>query len=149
MVVLELVLSQGISFGIFIVGEVWFVELINEVVPSVELVWLVNFGFEVVMGVLCVAWGYIGCDKIVKFEGCYYGSVDVLFVKVGLGAITLGIFDFFGVLVSFIEYMLFVEFNNFDFVLELVEVYLDEIVGIILESVVGNMGMIVLECYFL
>lgn len=51
---------------------------------------MVNLGIEVMMSVICFVCGYIGCDKIIKFEGCYYGYVDSLFVKVGFGVLILG-----------------------------------------------------------
>ena len=146
---LENTLRQGTSFGAPTAGEVRLAELINEAVPSVELVRLVNSGSEAAMGVLRVARGYTGRDKIIKFEGCYHGSVDALLVKAGSGATTLGIPDSPGVPDSFTEHTLLAEFNNLNSVLELVETHPEEIAGIILEPVAGNMGMIAPERNFL
>ena len=146
---LENTLRQGTSFGAPTAGEVRLAELINEAVPSVELVRLVNSGSEAAMGVLRVARGYTGRDKIIKFEGCYHGSVDALLVKAGSGATTLGIPDSPGIPDSFTEHTLLAEFNNLNSVLELVETHPEEIAGIILEPVAGNMGMIAPERNFL
>jgi glutamate-1-semialdehyde 2,1-aminomutase len=146
---LENALRRGTSFGTPTAGEVRLAELINEAVPSVELVRLVNSGSEAAMGVLRVARGYTGRDKIVKFEGCYHGSVDALLVKAGSGATTLGIPDSPGVPDSFTEHTLLAEFNDLDSVLELIEAHPEEIAGIILEPVAGNMGMIAPERNFL
>ena len=146
---LENALRQGTSFGAPTAGEVRLAELINEAVPSVELVRLVNSGSEAAMAALRVARGYTGRDKIIKFEGCYHGSVDALLVKAGSGATTLGIPDSPGIPDSFTEHTLLAEFNNLNSVLELVETHPEEIAGIILEPVAGNMGMIAPERNFL
>lgn len=146
---LENTLRQGTSFGAPTAGEVRLAELINKAVPSVELVRLVNSGSEAAMAALRVARGYTGRDKIIKFEGCYHGSVDALLVKAGSGATTLGIPDSPGIPDSFTEHTLLAEFNNLSSVLELVEAHPEEIAGIILEPVAGNMGMIAPERNFL
>lgn len=55
-----------------------------------DMVRMVNFGIEAIMSVIRLVRGFIGRDKIIKFEGCYYGYVDCLLVKVGFGVFTLG-----------------------------------------------------------
>ena len=44
-------------------------KLITELVPSVEMVRMVNSGTEATMSAVRVARGYTGKDKIIKFEG--------------------------------------------------------------------------------
>lgn len=85
-----------------IVIEVEMVYKVCENFEGMDLVCMVNFGIEVIMMVICLVRGYIGCDKIVKFEGCYYGYVDLLLVKVGFGVLILGVFNFFGVFESLV-----------------------------------------------
>ena len=142
-------LQKGTSFGAPTEGEIKLAEMICDAIPSVDMVRLVNSGTEAAMGALRVARGFTGRDKIIKFEGCYHGSVDALLVKAGSGATTLGIPDSPGVPKSYTEHTLSAPFNNLEAVIELVENYPDEIAAIVLEPVAGNMGMVPPEYGFL
>ena len=135
-------LDNGTSFGAPTEGEILLAEMICEAVPSVEMIRLVNSGSEAAMAVLRLARGYTKRDKIIKFEGCYHGSVDTLLVKAGSGAMTLGIPDSPGVPVSFVEHTLLAKFNDLDSVIRITEENSQDIAAIILEPVAGNMGMI-------
>ncbi|MDP7407359.1 MAG: glutamate-1-semialdehyde 2,1-aminomutase, partial [SAR324 cluster bacterium] len=146
---IEKAVQKGTSFGTPTEGEIELAEMISDAVPSVEMVRLVNSGSEAAMGALRVARGFTGRDKIIKFEGCYHGSVDALLVKAGSGATTLGIPDSPGVPQSFTEHTLSAPFNDLDAVIELTENFPDEIAAIVLEPVAGNMGMIPPELGFL
>ena len=139
---LEETLRNGTSFGAPTEGEILLAEMVCEAVPSVEMLRLVNSGSEAAMAVLRVARGYTGRDKIIKFEGCYHGSVDPLLVQAGSGATTLGIPDSPGVPASFVELTLQAKFNDLESVIKLVEENSREIAAVILEPVAGNMGMI-------
>ncbi len=146
---IEKAVQKGTSFGTPTEGEIELAEMISDAVPSVEMVRLVNSGSEAAMGALRVARGFTGRDKIIKFEGCYHGSVDALLVKAGSGATTLGMPDSPGVPQSFTEHTLSAPFNDLDAVIELTENFSDEIAAIVLEPVAGNMGMIPPEHGFL
>ena len=146
---IEKAVLKGTSFGTPTEGEIELAEMISDAVPSVEMVRLVNSGSEAAMAALRVARGFTGRDKIIKFEGCYHGSVDALLVKAGSGATTLGIPDSPGVPQSFTEHTLSAPFNDLDAVIELTENFPDEIAAIVLEPVAGNMGMIPPEHGFL
>ncbi len=146
---IEKAVQKGTSFGTPTEGEIELAEMISDAVPSVEMVRLVNSGSEAAMGALRVARGFTGRDKIIKFEGCYHGSVDALLVKAGSGATTLGIPDSPGVPQSFTEHTLSAPFNDLEAVIELTENFPDEIAAIVLEPVAGNMGMIPPEHGFL
>ena len=89
--------ERGTSFGAPTEQEIELAELIRELVPSVEMVRLVNSGTEATMSALRVARGFTGRDLTVKFEGCYHGHVDSLLVKAGSGVATLGLPDSPGV----------------------------------------------------
>jgi len=146
---LEETLLKGTSFGAPTEGEILLAEMVCEAVPSVEMLRLVNSGSEAAMAVLRVARGYTGRDKIIKFEGCYHGSVDPLLVQAGSGAMTLGIPDSPGVPASFVEHTLQAKFNDLDSVIKLVEENSSKIAAVIIEPVAGNMGMIPPEQGFL
>ena len=82
--------GQGLSFGAPTEGEIELAELLRALLPSLELVRLVNSGTEATMSALRLARGFTGRSLIVKFEGCYHGHADSLLVKAGSGALTLG-----------------------------------------------------------
>ena len=149
MAAVEEALHQGASFGTPTEGEVHLAELICTAVNSVEMVRLTNSGTEASMAAIRVARGYTGRDKIVKFEGCYHGSVDSLLVKAGSGVMTLGLPDSPGVPASFVEHTLLADFNNLESVTDLFDEYGPKIAAVVLEPVAGNMGMVVPDLDFL
>ena len=89
--------EKGLSFGAATEAEVEMAELICSLVPSVEMVRMVNSGTEAVMSAVRAARGYTGRNKIIKFEGCYHGHSDAMLVKAGSGVMTAGIPDSAGV----------------------------------------------------
>jgi glutamate-1-semialdehyde 2,1-aminomutase len=113
------------------------------------MVRLTNSGTEASLAAIRVARGYTGRDKIIKFEGCYHGSVDSLLVKAGSGVMTLGLPDSPGVPASFVEHTLLADFNNLRSVTDLFDEYGSEIAAVVLEPVAGNMGMVVPDLDFL
>ena len=149
MAAIEEALHRGASFGTPTEGEVHLAEMICTAVNSVEMVRLTNSGTEASMAAIRVARGYTGRDKIIKFEGCYHGSVDSLLVKAGSGVMTLGLPDSPGVPASFVEHTLLADFNNLESVTDLFDEYGSEIAAVILEPVAGNMGMVVPDLDFL
>ena len=149
MAAIEEALHRGASFGTPTEGEVHLAEMICTAVNSVEMVRLTNSGTEASMAAIRVARGYTGRDKIIKFEGCYHGSVDSLLVKAGSGVMTLGLPDSPGVPASFVEHTLLADFNNLESVTDLFDEYGPEIAAVVLEPVAGNMGMVVPDLDFL
>ena len=149
MAAIEAALHRGASFGTPTEGEVHLAEMICTAVSSVEMVRLTNSGTEASMAAIRVARGYTGRDKIIKFEGCYHGSVDSLLVKAGSGVMTLGLPDSPGVPASFVEHTLLADFNNLEAVTDLFDEYGPEIAAVVLEPVTGNMGMVVPDLDFL
>jgi glutamate-1-semialdehyde 2,1-aminomutase len=143
------VLRDGTSFGAPTELEVQLAEEVIAAVPSVERLRLVNSGNEATQGALRAARGFTGRDKVVKFAGCYHGSVDSLLVKAGSGATTLGVPDSKGVPAAFVETTLVAEFNDLQSVLDLVDESPGEIAAVILEYIPGNMGVIAPELAFL
>jgi len=129
--------------------EVELSKLIIKNFPSMGKVRLVNTGAEATMTAIRLARGFTKKKKIIKFEGCYHGSVDPLLVQAGSGAMTLGIPDSPGVPASFVEHTLQAKFNDLDSVIKLVEENSSKIAAVIIEPVAGNMGMIPPEHGFL
>ena len=139
---LKQVLETGTSFGAPTEREIEIAELICELVPSIEMVRLVNSGTEATMSALRVARGFTGRDLTVKFEGCYHGHVDSLLVKAGSGLATLGISDSAGVPQSCSETTLPLPFNSVEAVEQCFQERGAQIACVIVEPVVGNMGCV-------
>ena len=133
---------NGTSFGAPTTLETELAETIVNAVPSIEQVRLVNSGTEATMTAIRVARGYTGRDKIIKIDGCYHGHVDYLLAKAGSGVATFGLSDSGGVPEDFARNTLTVPFNNPDAVREAIEANPDEIACLILEPIMGNMGII-------
>lgn len=133
---------NGLSFGAPTEAEIIMAETVSKLVPSMEMVRMVNSGTEATMSAIRLSRGYTGRNKIVKFEGCYHGHADSLLVKAGSGALTLGVPSSPGVPDNVAEHTLTVEFNNIDSVKAVFEAHGDDIACIIVEPVAGNMNCI-------
>ncbi len=135
-------LKRGASFGAPTPLEVEMAELVVEMVPSVEMVRMVNSGTEATMSAIRVARGHTGRDLILKFDGCYHGHGDSLLVKAGSGVETLGLPDSPGVPAALAALTLTLPYNDLDAVKDLFESRGEEIACVIIEPVIGNMGCI-------
>ncbi|HUJ76603.1 MAG TPA: glutamate-1-semialdehyde 2,1-aminomutase [bacterium] len=142
-------LREGASFGAPTAREVLLGEEIRRLVPSVERVRFVNSGNEAAQGAIRLARGFTGRSKIIKFAGCYHGSVDALLVKAGSGATTLGIPDSAGVPPGVAQDTLVARFNDLQSVLDLLEEYPGEVAAILVEFIPGNMGVVAPDLEFL
>ena len=139
---IEEALTRGTSFGAPTEQEIELAETIRAMVPSMELVRLVNSGTEATMSALRVARGFTGRDLTIKFEGCYHGHVDSLLVKAGSGVATLGLPDSPGVPKGFSDTTITLPFNNSEAVEQAFKNHGGKIAAIIVEPVCGNMGCI-------
>ncbi|QDT96082.1 glutamate-1-semialdehyde 2,1-aminomutase [Gimesia aquarii] len=146
---IEEALKKGTSFGAPTLLETELAELVAELVPCVEKVRMVNSGTEAAMSVLRLARGYTGRDKVIKFAGCYHGHVDSLLVQAGSGALTLGTPSSPGVPQGCTSDTLVLEYNDLDQLKETFAKMGEQIACLILEPVVGNMGVVLPEPGFL
>src|SRR6202034_1810134 len=135
-------MEGGTSFGAPTEREVELAELISAIVPSMQMVRLVNSGTEATMSALRLARGFTGRDLTVKFEGCYHGHVDSLLVKAGSGMATLGIADTAGVPPAFAATTIALPYNSVDAVETAFRAHGEQIASVIVEPVVGNMGCV-------
>jgi glutamate-1-semialdehyde 2,1-aminomutase len=134
--------QRGLSFGAPTEIETELAELICQLMPSIDMVRMVNSGTEATMSAIRLARGFTGRDHIIKFIGCYHGHHDALLVKAGSGALTFGAPDSAGVPKAFTEHTLLADFNHLEQVQALFERYPEQIAGIIVEPVTGNMNCI-------
>ena len=134
--------QRGLSFGAPTEMEVKMAQLVTELVPTMDMVRMVNSGTEATMSAIRTARGYTNRDKIIKFEGCYHGHADCLLVKAGSGALTLGQPNSPGVPADFAKHTLTCTYNDTDSVRAAFEQYPSEIACIIVEPVAGNMNCV-------
>jgi glutamate-1-semialdehyde 2,1-aminomutase len=138
---------RGTSFGVTTPEEVELAELITSMVPSMDVLRMVNSGTEATASAVRVARAATGRAGIVKFEGCYHGHADPFLVKAGSGAATLGQPDSPGVPAATVADTHIARFNDLDSVEAAVEAA--PIAAIIVEPVAGNMGVVPPEPGFL
>jgi glutamate-1-semialdehyde 2,1-aminomutase len=132
--------GNGTSFGAPSPGEVEIAELITKLVPSIEVVRLVNSGTEATMSAARLARGATGRDVIIKFEGCYHGHADAFLVKAGSGAATFGEPNSPGVPAGTVATTRVVAFNDLNAVEQALRA--GDVAGVIVEPVAGNMGVV-------
>ncbi|MDF2038799.1 glutamate-1-semialdehyde 2,1-aminomutase [Cytobacillus oceanisediminis] len=143
------VAEMGTSFGAPTEIENELAKLVIERVPSIEVVRMVSSGTEATMSALRLARGYTGRNKIMKFEGCYHGHGDSLLIKAGSGVATLGLPDSPGVPEGVAKNTITVPYNDLVSVRYAFEQFGDDIAGVIVEPVAGNMGVVPPQSGFL
>jgi len=132
----------GTSYGASTELEIELAEQVVTLVPSLEVVRMVNSGTEAVMSAIRLARGVTGRDKVVKFEGCYHGHVDSMLVKAGSGLASLGIPECPGIVDALAKNTLTLPFNDSSKVKDLFAAEGDNIACVIVEPVGGNMGVV-------
>ncbi len=142
-------IENGTSFGAPTAREVEMARLITELVPSVEMVRMVNSGTEATMSAIRAARGYSGKEKFIKFEGCYHGHADYFLIKAGSGALTLGIPTSPGVTTGNAKDTLLAVYNDINSVKEIILQNKNKVAAVIIEPVAGNMGVVPADLKFL
>jgi glutamate-1-semialdehyde 2,1-aminomutase len=138
----ERAIRNGLSFGTPCPAEVTMAETIVSLIPSVDMVRMVNSGTEATMSAIRLARGATGRSKIVKFEGCYHGHGDSFLVKAGSGALTFGVPTSPGVPKASADLTLTLPYNDIDAARLLFTQEGKDIAGLIIEPVAGNMNCI-------
>jgi len=133
---------QGTSYGAPSPLEIELAKSIMEFMPNIEMIRFVNSGTEATMSALRLARAYTKREKIIKFDGCYHGHADMLLVQAGSGVATLGLPDSPGVPSVVASDTLVANYNNLESVEALFKKYPDQIAGLIVEPVAGNMGVV-------
>ncbi|WP_392562198.1 glutamate-1-semialdehyde 2,1-aminomutase [Orbus sturtevantii] len=140
---------KGLSYGAPTEIEIKLADLVTSIMPSIEMVRMVNSGTEATMSAIRLARGFTGRDKIIKFEGCYHGHADYLLVKAGSGALTFGNPTSPGVPADFVKHTVVCDYNNLESVKKSFEQYPEQIAAIIVEPVAGNMNCVPAKIEFL
>ncbi len=141
-------LKKGYSFGASTEKEIELAELVCDAFPGMDKVRFVNSGTEAVISGIRLARAFTGRDKIIKFSGCYHGHQDALLVAAGSGLATLSLPGSKGVPDAAVENTLISSYNDIDSVKKHFAEH-DDIAGVIIEPVGGNMGVVVPQGNFL
>jgi glutamate-1-semialdehyde 2,1-aminomutase len=146
---LRAALERGTSFGAPTELETELAEMVIEAVPSIERVRMVNSGTEATMSAIRLARGHTRRDVMIKFAGCYHGHVDSLLIKAGSGALTHGVPSSPGVPAGCTADTIALEYNDANQLADTFRSRGSEIAAVILEPVVGNMGVVLPQRGFL
>lgn len=139
---LQAATELGTSYGAPTLLETELAKRVQEIIPSMEVIRMVNSGTEATMSALRLARGYTGREKIIKFIGCYHGHHDSLLVKAGSGAATFGVPDSPGVPSGVAQNTITLPYNDIAAVRSVMQSSGSEIAAIIIEPVAGNMGLV-------
>lgn len=139
---LKKVCEQGTSFGAPTQVEVQLANLVVDLVPSVDMVRMVNSGTEATMSAVRLARGYTEREKVIKFEGCWHGHADSFLIRAGSSALTMGVPSSPGVTEGTASGTITAPFNDLEAVKKVVLENKDEIAAVIVEPIAGNMGVI-------
>ncbi len=134
--------DRGLSFGAPTELETLLAQKMCAMMPHIEQIRMVNSGTEATMSAIRLARGYTKRDKIIKFIGCYHGHSDGLLVQAGSGLLTFGHPSSPGVPASVVEHTLLAPYNDLAAVEQLFAQYGEDIAGIIVEPVAGNMNCV-------
>ena len=134
--------ANGTSFGAPTDLETRLAHRVAMLMPSMERVRFVSSGTEAAMSAARVVRAVTSRNKIIKFEGCYHGHADAFLVQAGSGATTLGVPTSPGVPAGATADTLLARYNDLDSVERLFEQNDDEIAGIFVEPIAGNMGLV-------
>jgi glutamate-1-semialdehyde 2,1-aminomutase len=140
---IQLTAERGTSYGAPTLLETEMAEQIKRMVPSIDMVRMVNSGTEATMSALRLARGYTGRELVVKFEGCYHGHNDSFLIKAGSGALTHGTPDSPGVTAGTASSTLTAKYNDLESVQKLFDEFENQIAALILEPITGNMGVVI------
>ncbi len=141
-------LKNGYSFGASTEAEIKLAKIVCDAFPEMDKVRFVNSGTEAVLSAVRLARAFTGKDKIIKFSGCYHGHQDSLLVAAGSGLATLSLPGSKGVPEGAVKNTLIAEYNNLESVKKHFENH-DDIAGVIIEPICGNMGVAIPQNEFL
>lgn len=142
-------LSTGFTFGASHENEAKLAAKICDILPFVEQIRMVNSGTEATMSAARLARGYTGKNKIIKFIGCYHGHADYFLAESGSEVSNLKISSPAGVPQNVVQDTLLAPYNDLDKVKSLAARYANDIAGIIVEPVAGNMNLLFSDKEFL
>lgn len=145
----ETAIHKGYSYGATSEGEIELAEIVTDAIPSMDMIRFVNSGTEAVLSAIRLSRAYTGRNKIIKFAGCYHGHSDALLVAAGSGVATLSLPGSAGVPEDAVKHTLIANYNDIESVITHFHQYPDDIAGVFIEPVAGNMGVVTPDMNFL
>jgi glutamate-1-semialdehyde 2,1-aminomutase len=139
---LDAAAANGTSFGAPTELETRLAQRVATLMPSMERIRFVSSGTEAAMSAVRVARAAMGCERIIKFEGCYHGHADAFLVQAGSGATTLGVPNSPGVPSGAARDTLLARYNDLASVVTLFEQNPKQIAAVFVEPIAGNMGVV-------
>ena len=141
-------LKNGYTFGASTKNEIKLAKIVCDAFPGIDKVRFVNSGTEAVLSAIRLARAFTGKSKIIKFAGCYHGHSDALLVAAGSGLATLSLPGSKGVPKGAVKNTLVATFNDLDSIKKHFDSH-NDIAGVIIEPVGGNMGVVLPKDHFL
>jgi glutamate-1-semialdehyde 2,1-aminomutase len=133
---------EGSSFGITTEIEANLANKVCRLVPGMDMVRFVSSGTEACMSAARLARGYTGKRILIKFTGNYHGHSDAFLVNAGSGVALLnGNSSSKGVPDEFVKYTASLPFNAIEETRAFIRENAADLAGVMLEPVVGNMGV--------
>jgi glutamate-1-semialdehyde 2,1-aminomutase len=133
---------DGLAFGTVHKNEQRLAELILSGFTDCERVRFVVSGTEAVTTAVRLARATTGRSRLLKFEGCYHGSVDPLLVKAGSGLVTLGLPDSQGIPESISSQSVVVPLGDVNALEDAFKRFGAEIAAAIIEPLPANNGLL-------
>ena len=141
--------ASGLTYGACNPLEVELASLVKSIMPSIDMLRMVNSGTEAAMTAVRLARAATKRNKIIKFTGCYHGHTDALLVSAGSGATTLGMPSSPGIPSAVTHDTLSIAFNDIEAVKACFSEHDQQIAAVVLEPICGNMGLILPQKNFL
>jgi glutamate-1-semialdehyde 2,1-aminomutase len=141
--------AKSVATGTPSPDEVELARAVQRLMPSIERLRFVVSGTEACMAALRLARAATGRDVLVKFEGCYHGHADPFLSAAGSGALTFDAPDSAGVPADVVKHTLTVPYNDLAAVERVFRRHGRRVAAVIVEPVVGNMGLVLPRAGFL
>lgn len=134
--------ARGSSFGMATPYELELAKKIIQHMPSIEKIRFVSSGTEACMSAVRLARGFTGKKKVIKFNGNFHGHSDGFLIRAGSGVHELPNASSSGVLPELVQHTISLPYNDLEATRACLHAY-DDIAAVILEPIVGNMGVII------
>lgn len=138
---LDAIAARGLCFGSTHEDEIALAERIRAALPSMERLRFTTTGSEAMMSAIRVARAYTGRELIVKFAGNYHGHFDLALLDAGASAQTPEA-GRAGIPAGTIRDVAVARYNDLDDVDRILAREGGRLAAILVEPVVGNMGLV-------
>ena len=145
---LEAVLADGAVFGSTHESEIILAERVRAHLPSMERLRFTTTGSEAVTGAIRVARAFTGRDAILKFAGNYHGHFDLALLDAGASAHTSDPARS-GIPQAVTRDLAVARYNDLADVDRALADLGDRLAAIVVEPIVGNMGLVLPQPGFL